>query len=220
MQQKEVTTDHYGAIIRLYKYRKSLLLLNQLGFVKVFSENLSDATGINAAQIRRDFSIFGLSGKKRGGYIVETLIQKLDEKLGKDKKQNVIIVGAGNMGKALMHYKGFISENIHILAAFDVDSAKVNSTEMIPILPMSELKEFVKKNHIQVAIVTVPDTAAQTVLNLLVQAGVQGALNFAPIHYTASTHSFIVKHVNIGLELETLIYMTAHLKNTEEGVNQ
>lgn len=200
------------SITRLYQYRKSLYRLKQMGFVKVFSENLADSVSVTAAQVRRDFSMFGLSGNKRGGYRVDELIKNLDHKLGKDKDQNVIVVGAGNLGRALMNYKGFEAERIKVVALFDINKSKLNINAEIPILPMSEMKKVIHKKHVDVGIIAVPDIYAQQVFIDLVRAGIKGVLNFAPIRLSAPHDDFVIKDVNLGLELETVLYLVNSFK--------
>jgi len=187
-------------------YRKALSRFKQMGCIKIFSDNLADGIGVTSSQVRKDFSIFGLSGNKKGGYLVEDLIQKLDEILGKNKPQRVIVIGAGNIGTALMKYKAFVKEGLEIAAAFDTDSAKVDRADEIPVLPLSELADFVRQNDIRVGIIAVPDIVAQEVLNVMISAGIRGALNFAPIRLNVP-EDFIINNVNVGVELETVIYM-------------
>jgi len=201
-----------NSVMRLYQYRKSLYRLKQMGFVKVFSENLADAVNVTAAQVRHDFSVFGLVGNKRGGYTVTELIASLDKKLGKDKVQNVIVVGAGNIGKALLNYKGFETEKIKIAAIFDSEPSKIDHKLPAPILPMSDLKDFVSKHKVEVGVIAVPDVHAQQVLDEMVKAGIQGVLNFAPIRLNPPSEDFVINHVNVGLELETVIYLVHSLK--------
>ncbi len=192
-------------IIRLSRYKNALYRLKSLGFVKVFSDNLADAVGVTAAQVRKDFSIFGITGNKKGGYQVDNLIDKLNFILGKNQLQCVVIVGAGHIGSALMKYQGFEKEGIKIMAGFDIDPAKQNRNSPIPVLPLEELKEFVRANNIKIGIIAVPDLAAQQAADILVQAGVKGILNFAPIRLRAS-EEVTINNVNLELELENVIY--------------
>jgi redox-sensing transcriptional repressor len=127
-----------NAIIRLSRYKNALYRLKLLGFVKVFSDNLADAVGVKPSQVRKDFSLFGISGNKRGGYLIDELIAKLNTILGKNEIQKVVIVGAGHIGTALMKYKGFEREGIKIVAAFDIDPAKYQKEAAMPILPLEE----------------------------------------------------------------------------------
>jgi redox-sensing transcriptional repressor len=194
-----------SSVTRLYSYREALLRLKYLGFVKVFSENMADAIGATAVQVRKDFSLFGLVGNKRGGYQIDELIQKLDVLLGKDKKHPLIVVGSGNIGRALMNYKGFLHSDIRIVAAFDTDEQKVNRSAEVPTLPIGELKDFVKKNKIKVGILAVPELAAQQVFGQMMAAGIKGILNFAPVRLNVP-EKFVVHNVNLGRELETIFY--------------
>ena len=95
-------------ISRLSRYRKALFRFKELGFVKVFSDTLGEAVGVTASQVRKDFSLFGISGNKRGGYQIDALIDKLQNILGKDFDQKVIIVGIGNIGNALMAFPNLV----------------------------------------------------------------------------------------------------------------
>jgi redox-sensing transcriptional repressor len=193
-------------ITRLHKYRNTLFRFKALGLVRVFSDNLADAVGATSSQVRKDFSLFGISGNKRGGYLVDDLIKRLDELLGKDKEQKVIVVGAGKIGTALMNYKVFEKEGIRIVAAFDTDPAKFcQSREDVSVLPLENLPVFVKDHDIKIGIIAVPDFAAQQILNLIVAAGIRGVLNFAPIRLKTAEEC-VINNVNLGLELETIIY--------------
>ncbi|MDD5595064.1 MAG: redox-sensing transcriptional repressor Rex [Candidatus Omnitrophica bacterium] len=202
-----------NSIIRLSKYKNALYRLQSLGFVKVFSDNLADAIGATASQVRKDFSLFGISGNKKGGYQIDNLLEKLNNILGKDTIQRVIIVGAGNIASALMKYKGFEKEGIKIVAAFDIDPTKLKKNNEIPVLPLEELKAFVKDNQIRIGILAVPDIAAQQVAQMLFSAGIKGILNFAPIRLE-SPDDRVVNNVNLEHELENLIYFVNVLNKT------
>jgi redox-sensing transcriptional repressor len=203
-----------NSILRLSQYKNALYRFEKLGYVKVFSDILADAIGVTPAQVRKDFSLFGIKGNKRGGYSVEELVGKLNEILGKNKIQGVIIAGAGKIGTALMRYKGFENEGIKILAAFDIDPAKVRETGDIPVYPMDTLKNFVKQSNIKVGIIAVPDIAAQQVFETMMSAGIRGILNFAPIHIL-ETSDVVVNNINVGLELENVIYFVNALDRTK-----
>jgi len=194
-----------NCIIRLSRYKNALGRLRALGFVKVFSDNLADAVGVTAAQVRKDFSIFALSGNKRGGYKVEELIDKINHILGKNELHRVIIVGAGKLGTALLKYKGFEKEGIKISACFDIDPSKYNSTQEVPVLALDELGAFVKKNNIKIGIIAVPDIAAQHAADAMIAAGIKGILNFAPMRLR-DVEGCVVNNVNLEVELENLIY--------------
>lgn len=198
-------TMNRNCIIRLSRYKSALYRLKSLGFVKVFSDNLADAIGVLSSQVRKDFSLFGISGNKKGGYQVEALIEKLNTILGKDQLQNVIVVGAGNIGMALLKYKGFEKEGIHIVACFDIDPAKFNREAEVPVLPLEELRDFVRKANIKIGVVAVPEIAAQSVLETMTAAGIKGVLNFAPMRLRAPD-DLVINNINLESELENLIY--------------
>lgn len=203
-----------NTIIRLSRYKNALTRFQSLGFVKVFSDNLGDAVGVTAAQVRKDFSLFGVSGNKKGGYLVDQLIEKLNSILGKNETQKVIIAGCGHIASALMRYKGFEKEGIKIVAGFDIDPAKINRSSPVPILPLEEMKEYVKANAIRIGIIAVPDIAAQQVVEGMISAGIKGILNFAPIRLKAP-EDVVINNINVEYELENVIYYVNALNKTK-----
>jgi len=194
-------------ISRLSRYRNAALRLKGLNFVKVFSENLADAAGVTAAQVRKDFSMCGISGSGRGGYQINDLIGQLNKVLGKDTVQKFVVVGIGNIGRALLHYPGFHREEIKIVAGFDIDKNKHNRDADVPILPLEELNDFALKHSIRFGIIAVPETSAQDVLAAMLNAGIRGVLNFAPICLKAPA-GCVVRNLSLETELENVIYFT------------
>ncbi len=193
-------------ISRLSKYRHTLGRLNALGFTRIFSEYLAEKVGVNPSQVRKDFSVVGIKGNKRGGYIIEEMLAQLDEILGKGEVQKVIIVGVGNLGRALLNYKGFERDKITVAASFDIDPAKQkDSGHPVPVLPLGLLDNFVKTHRIKVGILSVPEMEAQQVFEQMVASGIIGVLNFAPIQLK-STKKCHVNNVNLEMELENLFY--------------
>lgn len=205
-------------IIRLSRYKNALHRLRTLGFVKVFSDNLADAVGVTSSQVRKDFSIFGLSGNKRGGYKIEELIDKINNILGKNELQKVIIVGAGKLGTALLKYKGFEKEGIKLVASFDIDPAKYSSSQDTPVLPLEEINSFVKNNNIKIGVIAVPDMAAQQAADIMLSAGIKGILNFAPIRLRGRDDC-VINNVNLEVELENLIYFVNVMDKTNEDTH-
>lgn len=198
-------TINKNCIIRLSRYKNALTRLKALGFVKVFSENLADATGVTSSQVRKDFSIFDITGNKKGGYLIDELVEKLNNILGKNDIQKVIVIGSGHIGAALMNYRGFEIEGIKIAASFDNDPQKVNREGLTPVLPIEEMKDFIKANKIKIGIIAVPESAAAQVLEIMIGAGIKGVLNFAPIRLRAP-EEVVVNNVNLVLELENVSY--------------
>lgn len=203
-----------NCIIRLSRYKNALYRLQALGFVKVFSDNLADSVGVTASQVRKDFSIFGISGNKKGGYQIDLLLEKLNSILGKDQLQKVIVVGGGHIGSALMRYRGFEKEGIKIVAGFDIDPAKINRPNLVLVLPLEEARAFIKINGIRIAILAVPDIAAQQAVDLICAAGIKGVLNFAPLRLK-SPDGCIINNVNLEIELENLIYFVNVAEKTK-----
>ena len=201
-----------NCIIRLSRYKNALYRLQALGFVKVFSDNLADAVGVTASQVRKDFSIFGISGNKRGGYQIDSLLEKLNSILGKDHLQKVIVIGAGHIGSALMRYRGFEKEGIKIVACFDIDPAKINRS--ISVLPFEEARSFIRAQGIKCGILAVPDIGAQQAVEVISAAGIKGILNFAPLRLKAPD-GCIINNVNLEIELENLIYFVNVTEKTK-----
>lgn len=205
-------------IIRLSRYKNALKRLKALGFVKVFSGNLADAAGVTSSQVRKDFSLFGITGNRRGGYRVAELINSIREILGKNELQKVVIVGMGNIGTALMRYKGFEAGGIKIIAGFDIDPAKYNPNAEVPVFPLDNFRTFVQEHDVKIGILSVPDVAAHHVSEIMVSSGIKGILNFAPIQLRAAD-DVVISNINLEVELENLIYfVNAQDKVQEEEV--
>jgi redox-sensing transcriptional repressor len=154
-----------SCIIRLSRYKNALNRLKALNFVRVFSDNLADAAGVTAAQVRKDFSLFGITGNRRGGYKVDELSDQLNRILGKDQLQEVVVIGMGNIGKALFHYGGLEKSGIRIAAGFDIDPVKFDRQSPQPVLPLEDLVSFVKERGITLGVIAVPDYAASRCWN-------------------------------------------------------
>ena len=188
-----------------------------LGLVKIFSDNIADPLGISASLVRKDFGLFGISGSQKGGYTIENVLNKINEVLGSDEIQQVIVVGVGRIGEALMSYNGFHKDGIKIVAGFDTDLKKIRKNSNIPVEPIEELEEYVKKHNISVAIMAVPDIAAQQTIEILRSANIKGILNFTPVKFK-STEDLIVSNYNIENELVNLIYFVNEYKRNGKKV--
>lgn len=192
-------------IRRLLEYRLCLLKFKELGFEKVYSYYLAHEAGVSPEQVRKDFSKFTIKGNKKAGYNIDNLIETLDNIFQKNNERNIILIGMGNIGKALTNYTGFKKNKINIIAAFDIDPSKINKRYIIPVYPMERIVETINKNNINIAVITVPQVAAQEVCNKLVQAGIKGIINFSPTILKVPDEVF-VNNVNLSLEFDTLIY--------------
>ncbi len=194
-----------SCVMRLLRYKNALLKLKALNFVRVFSDNLADAAGVTSAQVRKDFSIFGITGNRRGGYQVGDLIENLSHILGKDKDYEFIVVGVGNIGKALMRYDGFEKSGIKISAGFDIDPTKYDPGAAVAVYDLSKLNEYVVKNKIRFGIIAVPEFAAQQAFEVMINSGIKGVLNFTPARLKGP-EDCIINNINLETELESIIY--------------
>ena len=198
-------------LIRVTRYYRALNRLRAIGLEKVFAHNLTDAAGVSATIVRKDFSLLEIHGQKRGGYEISDLIVRIGDILGKGDTQNIIIVGCGRIGMALMNYTGFESDGIRIVAGFDSDPVVYSdASHPVPVYPLSRLEEVIRVHHVQAAIITVPEASAQECYMHLLECGITGILNFSPITLkpmaTPSGTQPVVHNINIGLELEQIFY--------------
>ncbi len=193
-------------IYRLSIYLRCLARLRENGINTVSSEALAKAAGVKPTQLRKDLAYFGTFGTRGLGYDVTELSQKISEELGTSSLQPVILVGVGNLGLALVSYRGFEKEGFEIVAAFDAAPKRKRDKEIKqPILDMAVLPEFVHQHGVKMAILSVPAAAAQTVANQLIAAGIMGILNFSPIVLDVP-EDVMVNNVNLAIELENLSY--------------
>jgi redox-sensing transcriptional repressor len=194
------------AIYRLSVYLRCLQRLKENSIRTVSSEALSKAARVKSTQLRKDLTYFGQFGTRGLGYDVEQLSTMISDLLGTTSLQPVVLVGVGNLGLALLSYKGFEQEGFEIVAAFDLDAArKRDKAVKTPIYPMERIIDVVKKRGVKMAIIAVPASEAQAVANELVGAGVAGILNFAPIVLHVPDE-VMVNNVNLAIELENLSY--------------
>ncbi len=191
-------------VYRLLNYKNLLNRLKSIGFVKVFSDNLADTLDISPSLVRKDFREFGIRGAQKGGYTIETVLFKINEVLGIDKKHKIIIVGAGRIGQALMHFPGFRKEGIIVSAGFDTDPEKIDGEAVIPIFHIKELTDYIKTNNIKLAILAVPENAAMGCLDMMEAGGIKGILNFTSMNLKSL--KVAINNVNIGNEIENLIF--------------
>ncbi len=191
---------------RLPLYYRYLIFLNDEGKEKVSSTELAEAVQVDSASIRRDFSYFGALGKRGYGYDVKNLLNFFKKILNQDTLTNVALVGVGNMGHALLNYNFKRTNNIRISAAFDINP-KITGTIMsgVPVYDMSEMKKQLREQQITIAILCVPQTAAQKTANEMFDAGIKGIMNFTPLRLSAPS-SVRVQNVDLAPELQTLIY--------------
>ena len=196
-------------IHRLSVYTRCLLQLEEDGVKTISSQEMADRFNLNSAQVRKDLAYFGEFGVRGIGYYVAGLKAELQQILGLDRQWPVVLVGFGNLGSALFHYKGFGRQGFRIAAIVDDDPAKVaREVESVPVVPSRDLAREVKARGIQIAIVAVPAESAQAVTDQLVSAGIRAILNFAPARLKVP-REVRLKNVDLSIELETLSFYLA-----------
>ncbi|MFC7441605.1 redox-sensing transcriptional repressor Rex [Laceyella putida] len=200
---------------RLPLYYRYLEKLHAIGKQRVSSSDLSDALQIDPATIRRDFSYLGELGKKGYGYNVTYLLQFLRDFLKQDEVTNVVLIGVGNLGTALLRYNFYRSHNTKIVAGFDQDPGKVGSDiDGIPVYSMDRLQEVIALHNVEVAILTVPVNVAQATADFLFEAGIRGILNFTPARLIAPP-KVRIHNIDLTIELQTLIYFLKNFPDEE-----
>lgn len=193
-------------VYRLSAYLRCLARLKQNSIRTVSSEALAQAARVKSTQLRKDLTYFGQFGTRGLGYDVEQLSRLISDLLGTNCLQPVILVGVGNLGLALLSYRGFQQEGFELIAGFDSDLArKRNKQVRQPIYSMEKLPEVVRERGVRMAILAVPPTSAQEVANRLVACGITGILNFAPVVLEVPDE-VMVNNVNLAIELENLSY--------------
>jgi len=193
-------------IYRLSIYHRCLRRLTENEIATVSSSALAKAAGVNPSQLRRDLTYLGQFGTRGLGYPVQELIDAIREVLGRENLQPVILVGAGNLGAALLRYQGFQKEGFEVVAAFDaVPDTVMKRGISVPVHHVDTMRKFVVENEVKLAILSVPVEHAQEVTNELVDAGVQGILSFSPTVLQVP-ESVTVNSVDLALELEQVSF--------------
>lgn len=197
-------------IYRLSIYLRCVQRLRQNKLQTVSSEALARAAGVKPTQLRKDLTYFGQFGTRGLGYDVEQLAKMISDLLGTNRLQPVVLVGVGNLGTALLQYRGFEHEGFELVGAFDEEPQRLRDRSgTTPILAMHRLGEVIQEHRVRMAILAVPASAAQEVINQLVNEGITGILNFAPI-VAHVPENVTVNNVNLAIELENLSYFIQH----------
>jgi len=199
-----------ATIKRLPLYYRYMQKMQASGTIRVSSAEISKRLQLDAATVRRDFSHFGNLGTKGLGYDVNKLLQFFSKLLNQDEVAAVALVGAGNLGTALLLYNSMRKDNTVVKMAFDIESEKVGTTiGDTPIYHLDQLEARIAAEQIEVAILTVPSTVAQAITDRLIRAGVKAILNFTPARLKVPT-GVHVNSINFSIELQSLLYL---LKN-------
>lgn len=182
---------------------------------RVSSAELSEAVKVDSATIRRDFSYFGALGKKGYGYNVNYLLSFFRKTLDQDEVTKVALIGVGNLGTAILNYNFTKNNNLKVVMAFDTNANTVGTS--IGDVPVYHVDDYDEKitDDVEVVILTVPQTAAQSVADRVVHSGVKGILNFTPARLTVPDH-IRIHHIDFAVELQSLVYFLKHYPLDEQ----
>jgi len=201
---------------RISTYLTIVRQLEREGKQTASSSEIAERANVNAAQVRKDLSYFGDFGRRGLGYHVRDLRSHLMRILGVESERRVVLVGAGNLGAALVGYPGFEARGFRIVAVMDNNPAKIGHLLCGQrILPMERLEELVQATGAELGIVAVPGAAAQSVVDSLVAAGLRSILNLAPVKVTASS-PVVIRSVDMTSHLELLSFCLTHIPTTPE----
>jgi redox-sensing transcriptional repressor len=212
-------------IRRISFYYEALLKLNLPDDYYISSTQLEEITGVSCNQVRQDFFYLGISiGKQKKGYQVKKLFKELKKILSIDTGADVIVIGAGRLGRALSEYKLFKVRNINVRALFDIKEDLVGNFvhvkgEEIPIYSLDYLDTYLKENPgIKIALLTVPEQSAQTILDKLVNLGIKGIVNFTPRILKRPENGKDIQIVNdcIGASLYKIVYQIYNQDKIQE----
>ncbi len=210
-----------AVIKRLPRYHRHLGDLLAQGQLRISSAELSRLMNVTASQIRQDLNCFGGFGQQGYGYNVKYLHGKISELLGVTEGYSAIIVGAGNLGRALASTNMFRRRGVTRLALFDTNE-EIVGTEIygIPVYHVSRLYDFCKENRVDIGVLTVPKEAAPEVAATMVSAGVKGLWNFANMELKIDDKNVIVENIHLGDSLMTLCYSIKEKFGTEDGADE
>jgi redox-sensing transcriptional repressor len=197
-------------IDRLPVYARALASLERNGREVVSSQELGTQLGVTPAQIRKDLSYFGRFGKQGRGYNVKRLLEELHQILGLDRKWTMVLVGVGQLGRAVLSYGGFAPQGFSIVGAFDSDPAVTGERlDGLVVQPVEQMREALAGRDIDIGIVATPAAAAQRVIDALVECGVRAILNYAPIAAHVPPHVHI-KDIDPVLSLQSMTFYLKH----------
>lgn len=201
---------------RVSLYLRQLETFQRQGQTTISSSQLGEPLSIKNAQVRKDLAFFGQFGHPGIGYRIDELITALRQILGIDRDWPLALVGLGNLGRALLKYRGFRSRGFHVVALFDNDPSKIGQVhDGLTVQPVESLRKVVVTHKITLALLCVPAEGAQRVADQLVASGIRGILNFAPVPLSVPP-TVNVAAVDLSVQLENLAYK---VQKTQEGVS-
>ncbi len=201
---------------RLPRYLRALSDLQGTGQEVISSQQLGELLQVTPAQIRKDLSYFGRFGKQGRGYSIRHLLERLRSILGLERTWNVAVVGVGRLGRAIISYQGFGPEGFRVVCAFDADPRLIGQMAGgLMIHSMERIDEVLRAEQAQIAVVSVPASEAQAVIDMLVGAGIKAILSYAPIavYVPPDVH---MRSVDPVLELQSMTYYLSTPEEREE----
>lgn len=206
MEEKEISQAVISRLPRYYRYLRDL---KDQGKQRISSQELSDIMKVTASQIRQDLNTFGGFGQQGYGYNIEYLYEEIGKILDMDKVHNMILIGAGNLGQALMNYASFTITGFCFTRAFDV-SRKLQGTTIagVQVDPASEMEAYLCSNPVDIAVIAIPRGEAQEVASKLVACGITAIWNFAPVDIDVPEH-VTVENVHLQDSLMKLSYLAS-----------
>lgn len=198
---------------RLPQYVRVLKELLSDGVQVANSQQLGQQLQVTPAQIRKDLSYFGRFGKQGRGYSVLRLLEELQQILGLNEQWNVVVIGVGRLGKAILSYPGFTPDGFHIVAALDNNTSLIGQeVEGVTVRPVEDLDRVVKEQNITIAVVAVPVRFTQQVIDKLVECGVRAILNYAPTSPQVP-ESVKIRNIDPVLSLQSMTYYLTNRSN-------
>ncbi|PKM82984.1 MAG: redox-sensing transcriptional repressor Rex [Firmicutes bacterium HGW-Firmicutes-14] len=195
-----------ATIVRLSVYSRFLEQVDKKGIVTISSGEIAEGVGVSPAQVRKDLAYFGEFGTRGVGYNVKDLLRHTLKILGLNARWPAVVVGAGNLGSALVSYRGFRERGFDIVGVFDNDLTKIGKRLMeLEVMATEKIEQIVKQHNVKIGILTVPASSAKDAANLLINAGVKAILNFAPIVLSVPA-DVEVRDIDLSTRLEILTF--------------
>jgi len=204
MKKQDVSS---AVIRRLPRYYRYLQTLSRDGIERISSSALAERMGLTASQVRQDFNCFGGFGQQGFGYSIPVLLERFSEILGLNNLYDAILIGVGNLGRALLLNFHFEKRGVRLTAAFDINKDTIGQTyEQVTVQSIQNLSAFIAENKPKIAILTVPKNAVDSIVATLKDAGIAGIWNFTSIDLHLNTQDILVENVHFGDTLTTLAY--------------
>jgi len=206
-----------ATVARLPAYRRALMDAADMDVRTIASGGIAEAVGVHPDQVRKDLSHLATRGTRGVGYDVRALIAETSAILGLDEERTVVLVGVGNLGRALAAYEGFAPQGFRLVAVLDADPALIGTRVAgLLVRPVTDLARIARSEHVEMGVVAVPGPAAQDVVDAMVGAGLNAILNFAPVHVRAPAH-VAVRRVDLSTELQMLSFHRSARRRADGG---